>query len=71
MATEKEKTFVNTKMDIETVEMLDAMCESDTVDGEVPSRSSMIRKFIRQEFARRNGQLIPGRIVAPETRVAA
>jgi metal-responsive CopG/Arc/MetJ family transcriptional regulator len=52
MAEEKYEVWVHVKItEKELAEQLDAMVESDQLD-----RSKMVRRLIRQEWNRRNGQ---------------
>jgi metal-responsive CopG/Arc/MetJ family transcriptional regulator len=56
-------TFVNTKMDDETIEKLDQMVKADDSD-----RSKFIRKLIRQEYDKRAslGIISIGELPGPE-----
>lgn len=50
----EEKAQVNTEMEVELIEKLDKMCAEDE-----NNRSQMIRKLIRQEWARRQQMAQP------------
>lgn len=49
-----EKAQVNTEMEVELIEKLDAMCKEDE-----NNRSQFIRKVLRQEWARRQQMALP------------
>ena len=50
----EDKAQVNTEMEVELIEKLDSMCAEDE-----NNRSQMIRKLIRQEWARRHQMELP------------
>jgi metal-responsive CopG/Arc/MetJ family transcriptional regulator len=64
MADEETKQFVNAEMPKELVEKLDAMRDADKLAGSGDqTRSGFIRMLIRQEFQRRQGLLVPAKII--------